>query len=127
MIDENIFESLREKIGLLKEYRDEAFRISDAVTTIESEISLIDEALPNPSSLSQIKDKEERDRLRKAEDLLKEAYGLIDELLGPPDEFGEYETTQAYMPQARGTTGQSVSFQEMLEKFPIGGKGTTKS
>lgn len=125
MIEDRIFDTLRDRIERLKEYRDEAYRISDAVSAIENEIASLDESLPNPSKLSEIKDRDERLRLRKAEDLLKEAYALIDELLGPPDMGEVIDETPAYIPQARGN--EAASLQEMLDKFPIGGKGNTRS
>lgn len=125
MIEDSVLEILRDRIELLKEYRDEAYRISDAVTSIENEVASLDETLPNPARLSDVKDKEERQRIREAEKLLKEAYALIDELLGPPEQDIAVNADQTYIPQARGN--DPVSIQEMLERFPIGGKGNTRS
>jgi len=113
---------LQDKIKQLRELRDLACHISDTACQIEAEISAIDESLPNPKNLSEIKDRSERAQLSRAERLLQEAYSIIDKILGPPeDELAGQLSDTAYSPEARGYRG--LSLDEMLKGFPIGKKG----
>jgi len=113
---------LQDRIKQLRELRELAYKISDTTCQVESEISAIDESLPNPKILSDIKDRAERAQLSHAEDLLKEAYSLIDEILGPPeDEMTGQPADKAFSPEARGT--KDLSFDEMMKQFNVGKKG----
>ena len=113
---------LKERVKQLRELKELAYKVSDTTCQVEAEISAIDEALPNPKNLSDIKDRAERAQLAHAEDLLKEAYSLIDEILGPPeDEITGEPAGQTYSPEARGT--KEISLDDILKQFPLGRKG----
>ena len=106
----NEIKALEERIKELKELRDVAAKLCDAVCDIEEEVSHIDESIPNPKRLTDIKDPAQRKQIKKAEGLLEQAYALIDEILGPPEK-----------PEKKETARDSI--EEILRQFPISGKG----
>jgi len=113
---------LQDRIRQLRELRELAVQISDTTCQVEAEISAIDESLPNPKKLSDIKDRTERAQLSHAEDLLKEAYSLIDEILGPPAEDIMAQNAGApFIPEARGS--KDLSLDELISRLPAGKKG----
>lgn len=110
---------LTERIEQLNQIRDILYNIDDTVCSIEQEVSDIDNSLPNPKRLTDIKDPSERKQLTKAENLLKEAYAIIDELLGnPEDEATGQPSGTTYMPEAKGSSSSPTgpSIDEILSK-----------
>ncbi|MCQ2182220.1 MAG: hypothetical protein MJY89_02295 [Bacteroidales bacterium] len=113
---------LQDRVRQLHELHELALQISDTACQLEAEISSIDESLPNPKKLSEIKDKSERVQLAEAEELLKEAYSIVDEILGPPeDEIFDHSDIKALSPEARGS--KDMSIEEIMKQFSIGRKG----
>jgi len=88
--------------------------LEDSALAIENELCEIDEILPLREDLAKIRDARERTQVEKAIELLEQSFGLIDEILGPPqDELtGEPEGT-AFSPEARGN-GHDVSLEEIM-------------
>ena len=90
--------ALEERIAELEKIRDIVYNIEDTVAGIEREVAAIDESLPDGSSLLK---------------LVKKAYALVDELLGPPEEEAGVPE-ELYSPEARGSSGRTISLEEVL-------------
>ena len=78
-------------------------QVEDAVLGIEQEVTDIDNALPGDTEFAAMADGPEKQELSRLFDLNDEAYDLIDEILGPPEE--------------------EISVEEMLRQFPSARKG----
>lgn len=115
---------LQDYITQLNGLKELAYKISDCVYDIEQSVGRIDESLPNPEFIGQIADKTEREQISHAENLLREAYGLIDEMLGPPDE-DQQDGVQGEV-RSEEKDEHTVSFEEMMKLFHSGngGKGS---
>ena len=70
---------LKNILGFLRE-------MEDAVCIIEKNISEIDESLPDEENLAMMRNKEEKKKVLELIEYIKEAYQMIDEILGEPDE-----------------------------------------
>ncbi len=114
---------LKDRIGQLKELREVARQITDTVACIEEEINQVDESMPNPRRLTDITDKKEREQLKKAEKLLREAYELIDAILGPPED-NTVPSGETLIPEAKGNSSSSLSIDDILKQFPSQTKKT---
>jgi len=109
----------------MEQMKDIMFSLQEAALNIEKELCDIDASLPLKDDINSFVNEKERARLEKALELLKQAFYLIDELLGPPqdDITGELEGT-TFSPEARGN-GQSFSIDEMLDMIKFQSKTHT--
>ena len=82
-------DTVRRRIEELKKTREALLEVDNRICAIEKEISDIDGALPDEAAFYALKDRREIDQLNYAFDLIDEAYALIDEMIGPPDETPE--------------------------------------
>ena len=87
----------------LKRIREILTQVEDTVLGIEQEVTDIDNALPDDTDVAAMPDGAEKQQLLQLFDLNDEAYDLIDEILGPPEE--------------------DFSVEEMLRQFPATRKG----
>ncbi len=88
----------------LKRVQEILYQVEDTVLSIEQEVTDIDNALPTDEELAAMPDGSEKKQIRELIELNDEAYGLIDDILGPPEEDG-------------------ISVEEMLRQFPASRKG----
>lgn len=78
-------------------------QVEDTVLAIEQEVTDIDNALPEDAEVHAMPESNEKKQLLQLFELNDEAYDLIDEILGPPEE--------------------EFSVEEMLRQFPASRKG----
>lgn len=111
---------LEERIEELEEIKDILLKVDEAVCSIEREVSEVDNIIPNPKRITEIKDLEERKQITHAEALLNEAYAIIDEILGPPEEESDGpERGHAISPEAKGND-DSFSLDNILLRMQQG-------
>ncbi|MBR1576444.1 MAG: hypothetical protein IJ654_08360 [Bacteroidales bacterium] len=94
---------VQKMISDLKRIQEILTQVEDAVLGIEQEVTDIDNALPGDTEFAAMADGPEKQELSRLFDLNDEAYDLIDEILGPPEE--------------------EISVEEMLRQFPSARKG----
>jgi hypothetical protein len=91
-------------IADLKRIREILYQVEDTVLAIEQEVTDLDNALPSDAEVQGMPDgSREKKQLLELFDLDNEAFDLIDEILGPPEE--------------------EISVEEMLRQFPASRKG----
>ena len=78
-------------------------QVEDTVLAIEQEVTYIDNALPEDVEVHAMPDGTEKKQILQLFELNDEAYDLIDEILGPPEE--------------------EISVEDMLRQFPASRKG----
>lgn len=114
---------LEAAIKELKQIKEFLAAVEDAAVSIEDELCDIDKAVPLETELASIADPEERKDAARANELLKEAFTLIDEVLGPPeDEITGDPVGTAYIPEAKGNQENSISIDEILSQIRASGK-----
>ncbi len=94
---------VQKMISDLKRIQEILNQVEDTVLGIEQEVTDIDNALPGDTEFAAMPDGPEKQQLSQLFDLNDEAYDLIDEILGPPEE--------------------EISVEEMLRQFPAARKG----
>ena len=77
--------------------------IEEKVVAIEDAITSLDNSLPDNNEYDAMKEGPHKQELRKLFDLLGEAYKLIDDILGPPED--------------------DFDVDEILKRFPVRGNG----
>ena len=90
-------------IADLKRISEILTQVEDTVLAIEQEVTDIDNALPEDVEVQAMPDGTEKKQILQLFELNDEAYDLIDEILGPPEE--------------------EISVEEMLRQFPSSSKG----
>lgn len=116
--------SIRERVAELQQIRDVLVQIEDTVCAIEKEVSDIDSKLPSDDEIGTMPEGKEKDDLLELIELDNEAFRLVDEILGPPEDelTGDPQGT-AYSPEARGM--KTISLDEVLSQMMNGNKGRT--
>ena len=94
---------VRKMIADLKRIHEILTQMENTVLAIEQEVTDIDNALPEDAEVQAMPDGNEKKQILQLFDLNDEAYDLIDEILGPPEE--------------------DFSVEEMLRQFPAARKG----
>lgn len=116
--------TLQAAIAELKQIKEFLMSVEDAAVSIEDELCRLDKVIPLETELNAIADPAEREQASHANDLLKEAYSLIDEVLGPPeDEMTGDPVGTAYIPEAKGNEGKTISIDEILAQMKASSKG----
>lgn len=82
-------EFVKESIKDLKNIMGFLHEMEDAVYAIEKNIAEIDESLPDEETLAAMKEDEYKKEVLELIEQMKEAYQLIDEILGEPEEEPE--------------------------------------
>lgn len=116
--------SIRERVAELQQIRDVLVQIEDTVCAIEKEVSDIDSKLPSDDEIDTMPEGKEKEDLLELIELDNEAFRLVDEILGPPEDelTGDPQGT-AYSPEARGM--KTISLDEVLSQMMNGNKGRT--
>ena len=108
--------SVRARIEELRKIKDILFDIEDTVCAIEKEVSDTDKSLPPDEEIAAMPGGEEKEQIRHLIDLDNQAFALIDEILGPPeDEMTGMPQGTAFSPVARGNG--TVSLDEALSRM----------
>jgi len=95
---------VQKMISDLKRVQEILYQVEDTVLSIEQEVTDIDNALPTDEEILTLPEGEEKRQIQQLISLNDEAFGLIDDILGPPEEDG-------------------ISVEEMLRQFPAARKG----
>lgn len=107
----------------LKQIKEVLFQIENEVCLVEKEISDLDAALPSDKDIAKMPAGGEKEQLLHLIDLNEQAFSIVDEILGPPDDevTGEPEGTR-FSPEARGTG--DISLDAILSNMKPGGKNS---
>lgn len=107
----------------LKQIKEVLFQIENEVCLVEKEISDLDAALPSDKDIAKMPAGVEKEQILHLIDLNEQAFSIIDEILGPPDDevTGEPEGTR-FSPEARGTG--EISLDAILSNMKPGGKNS---
>lgn len=114
---------VKDFIAELRQIKDVLFQIENEVCMVEKDISDIDAALPSDREIASMPAGVEKEQILHLLDLDGQAFSLIDEILGPPDDelTGAPEGTQ-FSPEARGTG--DISLEAILANMKHGGKNS---
>ena len=116
--------TLQDSIKRLQEIKEVLYAVEDVALEVERSVSEIDARIPLRENLSQIKDGEQRAQAEHALDLLEETFGLIDEILGPPEDELTGEPVGTPMdPVARGSRSSEIKLEDFLRNYKPGSKG----
>ena len=116
--------TLQDSIKRLQEIKEVLYAVEDVALDVERRVSEIDARIPLRADLGQIKDAEQRALAEHAMDLLEETFGLIDEILGPPEDEMTGEPVGTPMdPVARGSHPSEIRLEDFLRNYKPGGKG----
>ena len=116
--------TLQDSIKRLQEIKEVLYAVEEVALDVERSVSEIDARIPLRENLSQIKDGEQRAQAEHALDLLEETFGLIDEILGPPEDEITGEPVGTPMdPVARGSHPSELRLEEFLRNYKPGSKG----
>ena len=116
--------TLQDSIKRLQEIKEVLYAVEDVALDVERRVSDIDARIPLREDLGQIKDAEQRALAEHAMDLLEETFGLIDEILGPPEDEMTGEPVGTPMdPVARGSHPSEIRLEDFLRNYKPGGKG----
>ena len=96
---------VQKMIADLKRIREILYNVEDTVLAIEQEVTDIDNALPTDEELYAMPESSAKKQVQELIRLNDEAYDLIDEILGPPEDE------------------QGISVEEMLRQYPSSRKG----
>ena len=112
---------LQESIQRLNQIKEVLYAVEDVALEVERSVSEIDARIPLRENLSQIKDGEQRAQAEHALDLLEETFGLIDEILGPPEDELTGEPVGTPMdPVARGSRPSEIRLEDFLRNYNPG-------
>ena len=116
--------TLQDSIKRLQEIKEVLYAVEHVALDVERRVSEIDARIPLREDLGQIKDAEQRALAEHAMDLLEETFGLIDEILGPPEDEMTGEPVGTPMdPVARGSHPSEIRLEDFLRNYKPGGKG----
>ena len=116
--------TLQDSIKRLQEIKEVLYAVEDVALDVEKGVSDIDARLPMREDLGKLADKEQRAQAEHALDLLDQAFALIDEILGPPEDELTGEPVGTPMdPVARGARPSEVRLEDFLRNYKPGGKG----
>ncbi len=116
--------TLQDSIKRLQEIKEVLYAVEDVALEVERGVSEIDARIPLRENLHEIKDETQRAQAEHALDLLEETFGLIDEILGPPEDEVTGEPVGTPMdPVARGSRSSELRLEDFLRNYKPGGKG----
>ena len=112
---------LQDSIQRLNQIKEVLYAVEDVALEVERSVSEIDARIPLRENLHEIKDGEERAQAEHALDLLEETFGLIDEILGPPEDELTGEPVGTPMdPVARGSRSSELRLEDFLRNYKPG-------
>ena len=116
--------TLQDSIKRLQEIKEVLYAVEEVALDVEKGVSDIDARLPMREDLGKLADKEQRAQAEHALDLLDQAFALIDEILGPPEDELTGESVGTPMdPVARGARPSEIRLEDFLRNYKPGGKG----
>ncbi len=116
--------TLQESIKRLQEIREVLYAAENIALEVERGVSEIDARIPLREDLLRIRDGEQRAQAEHVLDLLEETFGLIDEILGPPEDELTGEPVGTPMdPVARGSRSSELRLEDFLRSYKPGSKG----
>ena len=112
---------LQDSIKRLQEIKEVLYAVEDVALDVEKGVSDIDARLPMREDLGKLADKEQRAQAEHALDLLDQAFVLIDEILGPPEDELTGEPVGTPMdPVARGSRPSEIRLEDFLRNYKPG-------
>ncbi|MBR5075949.1 MAG: hypothetical protein IKX28_02925 [Bacteroidales bacterium] len=112
---------LQDSIKRLQEIKEVLYAVEDVALDVEKGVSDIDARLPMREDLGKLADKEQRAQAEHALDLLDQAFALIDEILGPPEDELTGELVGTPMdPVARGSRPSEIRLEDFLRNYKPG-------
>lgn len=107
----------------LRQIKELLFQVENEVCLIEKDVSGLDAALPPDKDIAKMPAGAEKEQILHLIDLNNQAFNLIDEILGPPEDeiTGELEGTK-FSPEARGSG--EISLDAILSSMKPGGKNS---
>ena len=112
---------LQDSIKRLQEIKEVLYAVEDVALDVEKGVSDIDARLPMREDLGKLADKEQRAQAEHALDLLDQAFALIDEILGPPEDELTGEPVGTPMdPVARGSRPSEIRLEDFLRNYKPG-------
>lgn len=114
---------VKDFIEELKQIKELLIQVENEVCMVEKDISDIDSALPSDKDIAAMPAGVEKEQIQHLIDLNKQAFNIIDEILGPPEDemTGEPEGTR-FSPEARGNG--DISLDAILANMKAGGKNS---
>ena len=114
---------LQDYLRRLREIKEVLYAAEEVAIDVERGVSEIDARIPLREKLDEITDAAERAEAEHALDLLDEAFALIDEILGPPDDELTGEPVGTPMdPVARGSHPRELRLEDFLRNYKPSGK-----
>lgn len=112
---------VKDFIEELKQIKELLIQVENEVCMVEKDISDIDSALPSDKDIAAMPAGVEKEQIQHLIDLNNQAFNIIDEILGPPEDemTGEPEGTR-FSPEARGNG--EISLDAILANMKAGGK-----
>ena len=112
---------LQDSIKRLQDIKEVLYAVEDVALEVEKGVSDIDARLPMREDLGKLADKEQRAQAEHALDLLDQAFALIDEILGPPEDELTGEPVGTPMdPVARGARPSELRLEDFLRSYKPG-------
>lgn len=114
---------VKDFIEELKQIKELLIQVEHEVCMVEKDISDIDSALPSDKDIAAMPAGVEKEQIQHLIDLNNQAFNIIDEILGPPEDemTGEPEGTR-FSPEARGNG--DISLDAILANMKAGGKNS---
>lgn len=114
---------VKDFIEELKQIKELLIQVENEVCMVEKDISDIDSALPSDKDIAAMPAGVEKEQIQHLIDLNNQAFNIIDEILGPPEDemTGEPEGTR-FSPEARGNS--DISLDAILANMKAGGKNS---
>ena len=114
---------VKDFIEELKQIKELLIQVENEVCMVEKDISDIDSALPSDKDIAAMPAGVEKEQIQHLIDLNNQAFNIIDEILGPPEDemTGEPEGTR-FSPEARGNG--DISLDAILANMKVGGKNS---
>mgnify|MGYP003295775811 CR=1 FL=1 len=114
---------VKDFIEELKQIKELLIQVENEVCMVEKDISDIDSALPSDKDIAAMPAGVEKEQIQHLIDLNNQAFNIIDEILGPPEDemTGEPEGTR-FSPEARGNG--DISLDAILANMKAGGKNS---
>lgn len=114
---------VKDFIEELKQIKELLIQVENEVCMVEKDISDIDSALPSDKDIAAMPAGIEKEQIQHLIDLNNQAFNIIDEILGPPEDemTGEPEGTR-FSPEARGNG--DISLDAILANMKAGGKNS---
>ena len=113
--------AVQARIDNLRKIKEIMFSMENTISEIENEIVQIDNSLPSDQQIAAMPDGAAKEQILHLIDLNDEAFRLIDELLGPPDD--NFATDQFFTSDAGTNPGRELTLEEAMKFLSPKSKG----